>query len=192
VTDVDPWMRQELQLKPNLDKYARMGLGVALFCLVLVDIITSLHPLPSVDIRIAAITMVSTCRFLCCAAKCSLKPRVKKYSSWMGLGIALFCLAFMDFIVPSVNILIMAIAMISVCIFICFAAKYDSMPRVKKWAKAALITLYLTFAITIIIIVISFAIYVAGRKESDTDLTITAYFSVVAIGVIVWVLIVWW
>ncbi len=107
----------------------------------------------------------------------------------MGLGIALFCLVLMDFIVPSVDILIVAIAMISACFLICFVAEYNSKPHVKKWAEAALVTLSLTLVITIISIIISFAIYVASRKESDTDLTIDVYFGILAIVVIVSVLI---
>ena len=97
----------------------------------------------------------------------------------------------MDFIMPSVNILIVAIAMISACFLICFVAKYNSKHRVKKWAKAALVTLSLALVITIIIIIINFAIYVASRKESNTDLTINAYFGILAIVVLVSVLIFW-
>ena len=48
--------------------------------------------------------------------------------------------------------------------------------------------LSLTFVISIISIVISFAMMVVGRKESDTDLTIAAYVGISAIAVIVSIL----
>jgi hypothetical protein len=67
------------------------------------------------------------------------------------------------------------------CGLLSCVADYNSNPRVKK-------TLSLSFVISIISIVIGFAIMVAGRKESDTDLTIAAYVGVVAIEVIVSIL----
>jgi hypothetical protein len=53
-------------------------------------------------------------------------------------------------------------------------ANYDSNPSVKK-------TLSLTFIISIIIIVITFAMILVGRKKTVTDLTVAAYIGVVAI-----------
>lgn len=130
VTDVDPRTRREPPLTTHrLEEYARMGLDIAFFCLVLVDFyIASFHPLLSLKIVLYDIAIVACmCGLLSCVAD------------------------------------------------------YNSNPRVKK-------TLSLTFVISIISIVISFAMMVAGRKESDTDLTIAAYVGVVAIEVIVSIL----
>jgi len=124
VTDVDPRTRREPpRTTHHLEEYARMGLDIAFFCLVLVDFyIASFHPcLHSLKIVI--------------------------------LDIAIFA---------------------SMCGLLSCVADYDSNPSVKK-------TLSLTFIISIIIIVITFAMILVGRNKSVTDLTVAAYIGVVAI-----------
>ena len=124
VTDVDPRTRREPPLTTHhLEEYARMGLDIAFFCLVLVDFyIASLHP----------------------------------------------CL-------HSLKIVIFDIAIVaSMCGLLSCMVNYDPNPSIKK-------TLSLTFIISIISIVITFAMILVGRKESVTDLTMAAYIGIVTI-----------
>ena len=114
----------------NADERAGMGLGIALFCLILVGIITFFLPLLSVVCIIAAIVIASVITCGCCCA-----------------------------------------------------GDYHLRPHVRKWAVAVLVTLSLTFVVSVVGIAITFA--VAGGEFSDGDVTIATYSGAIAIVVVV-------
>lgn len=107
----------------------------------------------------------------------------------MGLGIALFVLILMGivtFFLPllSVVCIVAAIVMASVLTCgCCCAGEYHLKPHVRKWAVATLVTLSLTFAVSVVGIGITFA--VACGKVSDADVTTAAYSGAAAVLAIV-------
>ncbi len=107
----------------------------------------------------------------------------------MGLGIALFCfilVGILSFLLPllSVACIITAIVIASILTCgCCCAGNYHLRPHVRKWAVAALVTLCLTFVVSIVGIVIT--IVVAGGKVSSMDAGVAAYSGAIAIVVVV-------
>jgi hypothetical protein len=115
----------------NVDEHAGMGLGIALFCLILVGILSFLLPLLSIACIIAAIVIASVLTCGCCCA-----------------------------------------------------GNYHLRPHVKKWAMAALVTLSLTFIVSIVGIIIN-AIVVGGYVSAYKDVGVTEYSGAIAIEVVV-------
>jgi hypothetical protein len=108
----------------------------------------------------------------------------------MGLGIALFCLflvGILSFLLPLLSVACIITAIVSASILMCgccCVGNYHLRPHVKKWAMAALVTLSLTFIVSIVGIIIN-AIVVGGYVSAYKDVGVTEYSGAIAIEVVV-------